>query len=168
MPCSTAELFVADVVAQHDPQPDTELAPSCAFSFRKALLYYFASIEALQWFILAHRMADGFAPEEAQHRAALLRQTAERLSLSSAGELARNQADVAGHGLAICESRRIAEDGSGGECGDRADARMGHQQARSLALCSTLGNHLVEFIDLLLQLQVETHQRIAAFGRVRR
>jgi hypothetical protein len=35
---ATAELFVVDVVAQHDPQPDAELASGRHFGFAKTLL----------------------------------------------------------------------------------------------------------------------------------
>src|SRR3974390_852120 len=50
---ATAELLVIDLVAQHDPQPDSQLASRCHACFPQPLLHQFAAIEPLQLGIAA-------------------------------------------------------------------------------------------------------------------
>ena len=120
---TTAELFIVDVVAQHDPQPDSELAG------HRSLVWQSPSARACDdrsasTRILACRMSRRFSPQETQHRAALLGQSAEALSLA-AGVLARNDPDVAGYRLAIREALRIAQEYIRGQCRHRPYSRMG-------------------------------------------
>jgi hypothetical protein len=58
--------------------------------------------------IPAYRMDDRFTPEEAQERIALFGQATQSLS-SSAGIFTWDHPYITRHGLAVCESTRIAQ-----------------------------------------------------------
>src|SRR5205807_5774259 len=76
---AATELLVVNLVAQHDPQPDPQLA-SCSHSrFAQSLLCQLAPVEALQLWISAHRVYGCFAPEKPQEWVTLFAQPAEPL-----------------------------------------------------------------------------------------
>jgi hypothetical protein len=72
LPSATAELVVINLIAQHDPQPNPQLATGCYGRFPQSFLCQFAGIEPLQLGIVPHGMSRRFAPPKAQHRIALL------------------------------------------------------------------------------------------------
>ena len=69
---AAAELFIINLVAHHDPQPDAQFAgrrdPRLAHSFLDEL----ATVEAFQLRVFLHRMHRRFHPQIAQQRVALL------------------------------------------------------------------------------------------------
>ena len=71
---ATAELLVPDLIAQHDPEPNPELARRRDARFAEPLLLQFAPVEALELGIAPHRMDRRFAPEKPQQRVALFAQ----------------------------------------------------------------------------------------------
>src|SRR5580698_2635549 len=79
---TTTELLVIDLITQHDPQTNAQLAGCRHAGFPQPLLHQFAVIETLQLGIAAHRMSGGFIPKKAQQRTALFGQRAEPLSRS--------------------------------------------------------------------------------------
>src|SRR5467141_3263548 len=103
---AATELLVIDLLAQHDPQPDPELA-SCGDSrFTPSLLCQLAPVEALQLWISAYGVYGCLAPEKPQEWVTLLAQPAEPL-LTAAGVFARNHPHVAHHCFAISEPRWV-------------------------------------------------------------
>src|SRR5215470_18630291 len=68
---TTTELFIIDLISQHDPQSNAQLARYCHARFSQALLHKFAAIEPLQLRIATRRMGTGFTPNKAQERIAL-------------------------------------------------------------------------------------------------
>src|SRR5215469_3502032 len=104
---STAtELFIIDLIAQHDTQTNPQLASHRHARFPQALVHQFASIKALQLGIVTRRMSAGLIPKKAQERTALFGQRTESLSCS-AGVFAWNQSHVTGQCFAIGETLRI-------------------------------------------------------------
>src|SRR5215472_982495 len=65
LPTAT-ELFIIDLIAQHDPQPDSQLAGHGHACLPQPFLYQFATVEPLQLGIAPHRVSCRFAPQEAQ------------------------------------------------------------------------------------------------------
>jgi len=61
---TTTELLVIDLVAQHDPQPDTQLARHRYARFAQPLLHQFAVIKALQLGVASRRVSPGLAPQK--------------------------------------------------------------------------------------------------------
>jgi hypothetical protein len=76
---AATELLVIDWVAQHDPQPDPQLASCSDSRFTQSLLCQLAPVEALQLWIAAHGVYGCLAPEKPQERVTLLAQPAEPL-----------------------------------------------------------------------------------------
>src|SRR5262250_3526651 len=68
---ATTELLVIDLIAQHDPQPDPQLAGRSHARFPQPLLHQLATIESLQFRIATHRVSAGFIPKKTQQRTAL-------------------------------------------------------------------------------------------------
>jgi len=97
---ATTELLVINLVPQHDPQADPELARHRHSRLPQTFLNQFAAVETLQFWIATHRMSTGFTPEKAQQRAALFGNSTESLSLPT-GVFPRNEPDVTGQCLAI-------------------------------------------------------------------
>ena len=110
---ATTEFLVIDLIAQHDPQTNAQLAGCRHAGFPQPLLHQFAAIESLQLGIAAYRMSAGLIPKKAQERTALFGQCAQPL-VRSAGVFAWNQSHVAGQRLAIGEALRIAKEDIGG------------------------------------------------------
>src|SRR5215470_4451524 len=90
---ATAELFIINLVPQHNPQSDPELARHRHACLPQTFLNQFAAIETFQLWITAYRVSAGFTPQESQQRTALLRYFTEPLS-SSAGALSRDQPGI--------------------------------------------------------------------------
>src|SRR5215813_4442527 len=68
---TTTELFIINLVPQHDPQSDPELARHRHACLPQTFLYQFAAIETFQLKITAYRVSAGFTPQESQQRTAL-------------------------------------------------------------------------------------------------
>ncbi len=75
---ATTEFLVIDLIAQHDPQTNAQLAGCRHAGFPQPLLHQFAAIESLQLGIAAYRMSAGLIPKKAQERTALFGQCASR------------------------------------------------------------------------------------------
>src|ERR1700675_4432590 len=145
------ELLVIDLLAQHDPQPDSQLA-SCSHSgFAQSLLCQLAPVEALQLWISTHGVYGCFAPEKPQEGVTLFAQPTEPL-LTATGVLTGNHPHVAHHRFAISEPRRVTQKYIGGQCRDRPYSRVAHQQLGSRALQGLVAHALIQFIDLRMQL----------------
>src|SRR5271170_1336317 len=56
---TTTELFIIDLLAQHDPQPDSQLAGHRHARLPQTLLHQFAAIAPLQLGIAARRVSAG-------------------------------------------------------------------------------------------------------------
>src|SRR5580693_9713248 len=76
---TTTEFLVIDLIAQHDPQTNAQLAGCRHAGFPQPLLHQFAAIESLQLGIAAYRMSAGLIPKKAQERTALFGQCAQPL-----------------------------------------------------------------------------------------
>ena len=100
---ATTELFVINLVPQHDPQSDPQLAGYRHTRFPQTFLNQFAAIETLQLWIAACRMSTGLTPKKPQQRTALFRDSTEPL-LSSAGVLPRDDPHVTAQRFAIVNS----------------------------------------------------------------
>src|SRR6266478_7018341 len=144
---AATELLVIDLLAQHDPQPDPELA-SCGDSrFTPSLLCQLAPVEALQLWISAYGVYGCLAPEKPQEWVTLLAQPAGPL-LTAAGVFARNHPHVAHHCFAICEPRWVTQKHIGGQCRDRSHSRVAHQQFGPRTLQGLVAHALIQFLDL--------------------
>src|SRR2546430_14907407 len=90
---TTAEFFVLDLVAQHNPEPDSKFPgrrdPGLAHSFLDQL----ATIESFQLRVFSYGMQRRFGPQIAQQRIALLGQGPQPLSLA-ATVLTRDHPDI--------------------------------------------------------------------------
>src|SRR6266852_3564726 len=95
---TAAELFVVNLVTQHDPQANTQFVcrrnPRLAHPFLDKL----ATLEAFQLRIFSYRMDRRFGPQIAQQRVALLGQFPQPLPLT-AGVFTGDHSDVAGYVL---------------------------------------------------------------------
>src|SRR6266436_2919435 len=102
---TATELLVINLVAQHDPQPDPQLASGSHSRFAQSLLCQLAPVEALQLWIFAYGVYGCLAPKKPQERVTLLAQPAEPL-LTAAGIFARDHPYITHHCFAIGEPRR--------------------------------------------------------------
>ncbi|HKW32319.1 MAG TPA: hypothetical protein VJN92_04915 [Candidatus Acidoferrum sp.] len=107
------ELFTIDLIAQHDPPPDSQLAGHGDACFSQPLLPQFAPIETPQLRIAACRVSASLIPQKAQQRITLFADPSEPPP-SPAGTFLWNQPRVAGQ-------RR-----------DRSHSWMGHEQPEQL------------------------------------
>src|SRR5580704_4734369 len=123
---AATELLVINLVAQHDPQPDPQLASGSHSRFAQSLLCQLAPVEALQLWISAYRVNGCFAPEKTQEWVTLLAQPTEPL-LTATGVLTGNHPHVAHHRFAISEPRRVTQKYIGGQRRDRPHSRVAHQ-----------------------------------------
>src|SRR2546426_999652 len=134
---SVAELFVIDLVAHHNPQPDAKLScrgdPRLAHPFLDEL----APVEASQLRVFLYRMHHRFGPQIAQQRVAFLAHLSQSLPLA-AGVFARDHPDVAGYFLATGESTWIPDKHLGRQRRHRAHARMSQQPTCLISLLSLL------------------------------
>jgi hypothetical protein len=97
---TTTALFIIDLIAQHEPQADSQLARHRHARLAQPFLHQFVAIEPLQLGIAACRVSAGLVPEKTQQRTALLGSGAESLP-GATGVFAWNQAHIAGQCLAI-------------------------------------------------------------------
>src|SRR5215469_15247137 len=68
---TTTELFIINLVPQHDPQADPKLARNRHTRFSQTFLYQFAAIETFQLGVTAYRVSTRLIPEKPQQRTAL-------------------------------------------------------------------------------------------------
>jgi hypothetical protein len=87
---ATTELFVINLVPQHDPQADPEFARHRYTRFPQSFPNQFAAVETLQLRIATHRMSSGLTPQKAQQWTALFRDSTEP-PLSAARVFPRNK-----------------------------------------------------------------------------
>jgi hypothetical protein len=76
---TATELLVIDLVAQHNVEPNPELASGRDSRFPQSLLCQLAPVEALQLRVSAHRVHGRLAPEKAQQGVALFAPSTEPL-----------------------------------------------------------------------------------------
>jgi len=103
---TTTELFIINLVPQHDPQSDPELARHRDTRFPQPFLNQLATIETFQLGITAYRVSTRLIPQKAQQRTALFRYFTEPLS-PSAGAFPRDKPYITGQCFAIREPPRI-------------------------------------------------------------
>src|SRR5229473_3525250 len=95
---AATELLVIDLVAQHDPQSDSEFASCSDSRFAQSLLCQLAPVEALQLGISAYGVYGCLAPQKPQEWVTLLAQPAQPL-LTTAGVFARDHSHITHHCL---------------------------------------------------------------------
>src|ERR1700751_310358 len=154
---ATTELLVINLVPQHDPQADSELACHRHTRLPQTFLHQFAAVETLQLRIATHRMSTRFTPQEAQQRTALFGHSTESLSLS-AGVFPRNEPHITAQGLAVCEALRIPQENVGGQRPHRPHSGVGHQQSGSATLLGLLRDLPGQVFDFLFHLPVHLLQ----------
>src|SRR5215470_15350005 len=106
---ATTELLIINLIPQHDPQPDSQLACHRHARLPQTFLHQFAAVETLQLWIAACRMCTGLTPEKPQQGTALFGYSAEPL-MPSAGVFPRDDAYITRQRLTISETLRIAEE----------------------------------------------------------
>src|ERR1700686_3397609 len=139
---TTTELVVLNLIPQHDPQSDPELASHGHTRLSQPLLHQFAPVKTLQLRILACSMRPRLTPQKPQQRVTLFTQPTEPLSPST-GIFTWNHPHITSQGLAVCESCGIAQEHLGRQSRDRPHSGMGHQQPRSRSFASLLLDSLV-------------------------
>src|SRR6202049_3187407 len=144
---TTTELFVLNLIPQHDPQSDSELASHGHTRLPQTLLNQFATVKALQLRILACSMRPRLTPEKPQQRITLFTQPTEPLPPST-GIFTWDHPYITSQGLAVCESCWIAQEHLGRQRCDRPHSGMGHQQPCSGTFAGLLFDSLVYFFDL--------------------
>src|SRR5580704_5187734 len=163
---TTTELVVLNLIPQHDPQSDSQLASDGHTRLPQAFLYQFAAVKTLQLRILACGMRPRFTPEKPQQRVALFTQPPEPLSPSTR-IFTWNHSHITSQGLAVCESGGIAQKHLGRQRGDRPHSGMAHQQPRSGTFAGLLLDSLVQFRDLRFELLVHRLQLTPPIGGMR-
>jgi hypothetical protein len=111
---ATTELLVIDLIAQHDPQPDSQLAGYRHVCFPQPLLHQFAPIETPQLRIAACGVSASLIPQKAQQWITLFADPS-KPPPPPAGTFLRNQPRVAGQRLAIGEPLRVPQEHVGGQ-----------------------------------------------------
>jgi hypothetical protein len=106
---ATTELQVINLVPQHDPHPDPQLACHGHTCFAQTFLHQFAAVETLEFRIAADCMRSRFSPEKPQQWTALFGDPTEPL-LSSTGVFPRDDPHITGQGLAVGEAPRISQE----------------------------------------------------------
>ena len=91
---SAAELFIINLVAHHDPQPDAKFTRRCDPCLAHSFLDELATVEPFQFSVFLYCMHHRFRPQIAQQRVALLGHLSQPLPLA-AGVFARDHPDVA-------------------------------------------------------------------------
>ena len=103
---TTTELWIIDLVAQHDPQPDREFASCGDSGFTQSLRCQFAPVKALQLRVSAYRVYGRLAPEKTQQRITLLAQPTQPLPTSTRA-FTRNHSYITRYRFAVSEPRRV-------------------------------------------------------------
>src|SRR5579864_45748 len=101
--------------------------------------------------LTAHRDLRCFHQQKAQQHIALLADVSQPAPIS-AGLLRRNQPDVAGQLLAAVEALRRSDHQLVGQCRQRTDSGMRHQQSRYWTLLHFLFQRMRQILDLRRQL----------------
>src|SRR5438128_3897593 len=122
----TTELLIINLIPQHDPQSDPQLACHRHARLSQTFVNQFAAVETLQLWIAACRMCTCLTPEKPQQGTALFGHSAEPLMLST-GVFPRDDAYITRQRLAISETLRIAQEYFGRQCRHRPHYGMGHQ-----------------------------------------
>src|SRR5215470_985983 len=109
---ATTELLIINLIPQHDPQPDPQLAGYRHARLSQTFVNQFAAIETLQLGIAACRMCTGLTPEKPQQWTALFGYSAEPL-LSATGVFPRDdpyitQRSLLGRALSYWQSSSLA------------------------------------------------------------
>src|SRR5215469_13912925 len=136
---TTTELFITDLVSQHDPQANPQLACHRHTRLPHTLLHQLATIETFQLRITACGMSTGLIPKKAQQRITLFGDFSEPPA-SPAGAFLRNEPHVAGQRLTIAEPLRVAQKHIRGQRRNRPHSGMRHKQLCSRAMLRLLGN----------------------------
>src|SRR5258708_26282311 len=76
---TTTELVVLNLIPQHDPQSDSELASHRHTRFPQTLVHQFAAVKTLQLPILSCGMRSPLTPQKPQHRCILFSESTEPL-----------------------------------------------------------------------------------------
>jgi hypothetical protein len=160
---AATEFRVVDLVAQHDPQPDTQLAGCRDQRFCHSFLHQLPAVEALELGIAAHGLHRRLSPKKTQQRVALLAEFSESLA-PAAGTFARNHSDVTGDGFAIGEASWIPEEHFRGEGCDGSNAGVSHQPSRLWPLLGLRPDLAVEILDSMVQLWIQREQGVALQG----
>src|SRR5271170_3357663 len=105
---TTAELVVPNPIPQHDPHSNSQLASHRRSRLPQTFLDQFTAVKLFQLWIPAYCMDDGFTPEKAQQRIALLGQTTQSLPPST-GIFSRDHPYITSQRFAVCESSRISQ-----------------------------------------------------------
>src|SRR6516225_1211792 len=150
---TTTELFIINLVPQHDPQSDPELACHRYTRFPQTFLNQLAAIESFQLRITAYRVTTRLIPQKAQQRATLFCYFTEPLS-SSTGAFPRDKPYITGERFAIREPPRITQEYLGRQCRHGPHSGMRHEPLRVGTLVSLLGNLLGQVLDFLFHLLV--------------
>src|ERR1700684_1636475 len=164
---TTTELVVLNLIPQHDPQSDSELASHGHTRLPQTLLHQFAAVKTLQLWILACSMRSRLTPEKPQQRITLFTQPTEPLTPST-GIFTWNHSHITSQGLAVCESGRIPQEHLGRQRGDRPHSGMAHQQPCSGTLAGLLLDSLIQFLDLRFELLVHRLQLTPPISRMGR
>src|SRR4029077_17818656 len=157
---AAAEFRVINFVAQHDPQPDAQLAGYRDARFPHSFLHQLPAIETPQFRVAANRVYRRFSPKETQQGVALLANPSESLT-APAGVFAGNHPDVTGYRFAVSEALRITKKHLGGQSGERSYTGMSHQSERLWPLLCFSLDLAVQIVDRTLQLWIQRQQGVA-------
>jgi hypothetical protein len=100
---------VLNPIPQHDPHPDSQLASHRGSRLSETSLDQFAAVKMFQLWIPAYRIDRCFTSQKSQQGIALFGQATQPLSLPT-GILPWDHPYITGQLLAVCESRRIAQE----------------------------------------------------------
>ena len=139
---ASTELVIVNLISQHDPQPDPQLASSGHSRLPQTFLDQFATIETLQFRVSAYRVCRRLPPKKTQQRIALFAQATEPLPPST-GVFPRDNSHVTGHRLAASEPCWIPQEDVRRQRRDRPHSRVRHQQPCSGTMASLLLDSLV-------------------------
>jgi hypothetical protein len=145
---TTAEFFVLDLVAQHNPEPDSKFPGRRDPRLAHSVLDQLATIESFQLWVFSYGMQRRFGPQVAQQRIALLGQGPQPLSLA-ATVLTWDHPDITSHLLGGGKAARISEKHFGRQCRQRSHTRMRQQSLRLRSLLRLLFHLSIQFLDPL-------------------
>src|SRR5262252_4511364 len=154
---TTTELFITDLVSQHDPQANPQLACHRHTRLPHTLLYQLATIETFQLRITACGMSTGLIPKKAQQRITLFADFSEPPA-SPAGAFLRNEPHVAGQRLTIVEPLRVAQKHIRGQRRNWPYSGMRHKQLCSRAMLGLLGNLHRQLFDFFVHMAIQSLQ----------
>jgi len=126
MRTSPTELLVIDLIAQHDEEPDGQLAGHGDLGRRQAFAKGQAPVDTPQARVVAAGDLRRLDQQEPQQAVALLGQRSETLP-SAAGVFARNQPPLAGDVLGVGKALHRPQHQHGAQRRQRTHAGVGHQ-----------------------------------------